>query len=150
MLNIKRILRMLALAALVIVAVFACCMGMILYVTIASDSVPDLVFVNHSGQDVLITIHGNSFQVQRDGSIETPFVGETPVFRITTSKNEDWIYEWAPLGGMDYRFHNRIYLQIEPDGQLYVLPIQVNSPLDHLPSQPVGYPLKPNGKARDK
>jgi hypothetical protein len=148
--KMKLILSILILGVFVIGTVLVCCIGMALFITLASDRVPTLVFLNHTGQDVTIIIDGSPFQVQQGKSIETPFIQQDYSFSVRTLKNEDWIYQWATLNETYYSFHDRIYLQIEPNGHLYVLRFQANSPVDQLPSQPVGFPLKPKSQSGQK
>jgi hypothetical protein len=144
----KHIVIALVLATCIIAMMIIACMGAFplmsgVFVAFGQDKVPRLVFANHSGQDVTITIHSQSFAVQREGLIETPFVDQTYTIRIKTSKGEEWTYNWVPLDARGYLFQNRMYLQIDEDGAVYLLPIQIYSTVQNLPSQPTGFPLKP-------
>jgi hypothetical protein len=122
----------------------------ILGIQFMSDKLPNLLISNHSGQSVTIIIHGRSFHhIQPDSSVETPFVDETWTIAIVTSA-QTWSYKWFPLNEGGYLSSNRIILQIEPDGKLYVLPYWAIPPVDDLPPQPIGFPLIPTQMADRK
>jgi hypothetical protein len=121
------------------------CTGMLyLYVQVAADRVPTLVVVNNSGQRLTVTSAATVVPLPSSMIAEVPFPSTPPpVILVGTADGRTWKYKWAPLDGASYGYGFQIYLQIEADGAIYVLPGKVKGVSKPLPAQPASYPLKP-------
>jgi hypothetical protein len=114
------------------------------YIAFGQDKVPTLVLVNNSGQGLTITSAATVVSLTPSTTAEVPFPSTPPpLIVVRTADGHSWKYMWVPLDGASYGYGPQIYMQIEADGTIYVLPGKVKRVSKPLPVQPVGYPLKP-------
>jgi len=115
----------------------------ILFVFIAQDKPSSTIIINNSGHELRIDIGGVSSPLPFGETIELHYPHNIdPVF-VHTGEGTIWEYRLLPLDIPIYRRQHRIYVQVETDGRMYVLPFKSLNPVKKFPSQPNGYPLVP-------
>jgi hypothetical protein len=126
------------------VLLFGCLFG---YVSVAADRGFSFVIVNHSGRPLQVTIGDHSYSLENGSLVEA---APSSSRLITAEANgSTWQYRWEPVGREWVARTSRrklAYLQIEPDGSAFLVPAAVDRPIDNLPDQPPGYPLRPTIK----
>jgi hypothetical protein len=125
-----------AVAAIVVMVVLLFC----LYVWIAKDPAQSLIFVNNAGIDIEIS---STKQTANAAVGESVTIQCQDAFEIRANANEKWMYRYVGVGSQNVVGGGRAYLQVEPDGRIYVLGAARSKPVAQLPNQPPGYPLVP-------
>lgn len=107
-----------------------------IYIYFGADRVPNVVLLNNTGQSLTINWEGQTHALPSGNTLELP-PRQSWAFTIKTEKGERWSYELAPIDQKDF------YLQIEPDGSIYLLRVKPQESIPNLPPQPNRYPLHP-------
>jgi hypothetical protein len=132
----------------VVIGLLAPCAGIGLllgYVALASDRGLSFVLVNNSGH--ALTAQSGRRSCNLDIESTGKLVPSGPGRRLSIETDgATWEYTWVPFDRehvvRTFRRH-LVYLQIEPDGSIFLVPFAVSHPVRDLPPQPLGYPLRP-------
>lgn len=108
----------------------------ILYICFAADKAAEVIIVNNTGRNLVVT-SGERKLLLPSGKSIGPYAGVEWTFAIQPPQEHAWHYELAPIKQKNF------YLQIEPGGAIYLLPSPPQQPIQNLPPQPNGYPLRP-------
>ena len=103
---------------------------------------PYLVVWNNTGGPVTLKIEEQVRTLQAGASAQFRFPGNTMEFAIETASKQVWRYK-AKYPEKSYISKNRIYVQIEQNGDIYVRRPDSSGVVRNLPPQPTGFPLKP-------
>jgi hypothetical protein len=151
----------------IIVGIFSICLcaGLFfLLVFFMADKVPVAIFMaNNTDDDVTVYINGTAHNLTKGRLIELLWFHD-PKATISIHKKTSgliWDFRWdvsrfqgKPYSSDPYLIHSRYYTQLERDATLYLLPYEIDAPVDNLPAQPPGYPLhavvSEKGKERKK
>jgi hypothetical protein len=122
--------------------------GMWILIHIIGDRVDrPFILINNAGVPVTIQSDGAFFHLPAGEAGEVVYPYQTGVFIISaagTAREYRWV---AP--GNSFAPMNNVFLQVEADWQIYVLPQASYGPLKQLPAkQPAGYPLAPSRPGR--
>jgi hypothetical protein len=90
-----------------------------------------------------INSDAETYRCPPDAAVEMNFPGNTMALTIKHTANATWKYA---VRYPDPKFipDNKIYVQIEADGAIYLLPDRVKSATNTFGHQPEGFPIKPN------
>jgi hypothetical protein len=131
---------------LAFIVICVLCFAMVLFlINLLSDKPPIIVLINNTNHNLTIFSVDGSIHVASGNVTEIPFPYSSWIIRIQIDTRAISEYKWNPLGRPYYN-RSRYYLQIEENGDIYVLPFRVDGPVKKLPSQPVGIPLRPRNE----
>ena len=128
-----------------VLLVFLACA--VMYIEFGQDKPSFIIIVNNSGQELVLMEDDDSNVLPPFEATETT-LHRMEAFFIKLPNDAIWQYNLSPIDIRTYRHQHRIYMQIQPDGKIYVLPYKTLRPVKELPSQPVGYPLAPRKSKR--
>jgi hypothetical protein len=102
-------------------------------------------FYNHSGRTLLV--EDNQLRPNRTGSFKYPTDSGQPLIVFWSGCVHTYIAPERKPGefrGTDWMLHDAYRVQLEPDGQLYLVAPGVDIPADPASlKQPEGFPLQP-------
>jgi hypothetical protein len=126
---------------LIVVVILVDVAGFFVFTRWMPDRAVIPVIVNRSGHELTI-IQGDEITHVPDGEMAES-KHWWPGIRLEIEQGEIWDYEPAPFKYQGYVFNYHFYCQVESDGSIYLLPFKADGPVERLPSQPEGYPLRP-------
>jgi hypothetical protein len=110
--------------------------------------------INHSGAAIDTDLGGERTRLDEGQSARIEGSGRTPTFEVVTPART-WRYDLLYPAGDAYRAnvtrspfhtrHDRIALQLEPSGGIYVVPPASTAASRPFDPQPAGFPLLPIG-----
>ena len=114
-----------------------------------------IVMANNTDEDVTVDINSTTYDLAKGKLIELTWFHD-PKATISIHKKTSgltWDFQWdfsrfssGPYSSDPYLIHNlihsRYYTQLEGNATLYLLPYKIDVPVDDLPAQPPGYPLR--------
>ena len=111
--------------------------------------IPKIVLYNHTGVDITVHQGNRNYPIANEKTLSFRFPGAYTNVMTITAADKMWTYSRLPYPPAEFcqpLGHERIKVQIETDGMLYVLPHTNQFPLIELSGQPEGFPLKPETK----
>jgi hypothetical protein len=104
---------------------------------------PSIVLINNSGAALTFAAPGTRVEIPATGSTEFNYPAQAQVFDIRTLDKTVWRYRWVPYQDLKFQKDGHVYMQIEEDRRIFLLTAKGDGPAKAFPSQPPGYPLRP-------
>lgn len=101
-----------------------------------------IVFINNSGKNLTLNSRGENHYLTNGLAIEIKWPGEDQLITIDTGLKKSWVYR-VTIFNNPFVKDRRAYMQIEPDGLIYIMPPGTLTPVKNIPPQPVNFPWKP-------
>jgi len=105
--------------------------------------IPSLVVWNNSSQVLTLDADGNLYHSQPNSAVEVRFPGNSMAISIKTSSNQVWRYT-VRYPEKRFIIQDKIFVQIEPAGLIYLLPGAVTNAVTEFPPQSAGFPIAPS------
>lgn len=100
------------------------------------------MLINNTSSNLTIESDGVMYDAPTKKVTRIRWPGNTLSLHIKSGLGNSWDYK-VKFFSNSYAKNGKSYMQIEPDGAVYLLPIGTLTPMGKLPPQPTGYPLKP-------
>jgi hypothetical protein len=105
-----------------------------------------LVLLNNSGHPLAVNSEGTIYSVFPGAIREIKYPGNTELLKVESAPNSSWEYK-VEYPDRAHMYGNKFWVQIESNGNIYVLPPNTQSSAKELLPQPHGFPWKPKYSA---
>ena len=105
--------------------------------------IPELIFWNNTGGKLEINSDGKLHSIPNGSSEIVRFPGNTMKLSIRNVSGTVWHYAARYPSQAFILHHKRTFVQIQPDGSIYVLNPPAGGIVTNFPAQPPGFPLRP-------
>jgi hypothetical protein len=113
------------------------------YVYFAADGVPSYVFINNTNRSLTLNfmVDSRAYTVASAQAVTVPPLSDWS-FTIDEGDGKQSRYKLAPVD-RSHVSKNTIYFQIQQDRSVYLVISPSETPIQNLPLQSEGYPLRP-------